>query len=180
MQWRNTDDRYGALSIALHWMMFFLLVAVVAFMELREIFPKGSAPREMMKSWHYALGVLILPLTVLRLVAGLPGLPAGANGAPRWQRALAASVKAGLYALMLGMPLAGWLLLSAEGGALVVLNWELPPLVRPDETLANYMESVHETGATVAYLLLGLHILGALYHHFVLRDKTLRRMLPWS
>lgn len=179
MNWRNTQDRYGTLSIALHWTVLALLIAVVAFMELREIFPKGSEPREAMKSWHYVLGLLVLPLALVRLAARLAGtLPSAASRVPGWQRTLAALVKMGLYALMLGMPLAGWLLLSAEGGTVVVLGWELAPLVGPSESLAADMEDVHEAGAMLAYVLLGLHILGALYHHFVLRDGTLRRILP--
>lgn len=159
--------------------MLALLVAVVAFMELREIFPKGSEPREAMKSWHYVLGMLVLPLAVLRLAALFAGTPpSAANPVPGWQRTLAALVKMGLYALMLGMPLAGWILLSAEGGTVVLQGWELAPLVGPSESLAEVMEDVHEAGATLAYVLLGLHVLGALYHHFILRDGTLRRILP--
>jgi cytochrome b561 len=176
MNWRNTDERFGSLSIALHWSMLVLLLVVVAFMELREIFPKGSVPREAMKSLHYLLGMLVLPLALVRMAARLPGtVPSAPAG---WQRSLAALVKFGLYALMLGMPVAGWLLLSAKGDSLAVLGWNLPPLVGPNETLAEYMEEIHESGAALAYVLLGLHVLGALYHHFVLRDNTLRRILP--
>ena len=179
MNWRNTDGRFGSLSIALHWNMFVLLLVVVALMELRGIFPKGSVPREAMKSLHYFLGMLVLPLTLVRMAARLPGtVPSASSGAPGWQRSLAALVKFGLYALMLGMPVTGWVLLSAQGDALAVLGWKLAPLVGPNETLAGYMEEVHEIGATLAYVLLGLHVSGALYHHFVLRDKTLRRILP--
>lgn len=179
MTLRHTEDRYGALSVALHWGMFVLLTAVVAFMELREFFPKGSVPRETMKSLHYMLGILVLPLAVVRLAARLGGTtPVAPATAPGWQGPLAALVKFGLYAVMLGMPLVGWMLLSAEGETLVVLGWELAPLTGRNETLSRYAEDLHEAGATLAYILLGLHVLGALYHHFVLRDGTLRRMWP--
>ena len=46
MQWRNSTDRYGLLSIGLHWFMLFLLAAVYACIDLRELFPKGSDLRE--------------------------------------------------------------------------------------------------------------------------------------
>jgi len=52
---RNTADRYGSLSIGIHWLMLLLFIAVYAFIELREIYPKGSDPREAMKAWHFSV-----------------------------------------------------------------------------------------------------------------------------
>ena len=52
MSWRNTEIRYGSLSIALHWLMLLLVVAIYAAIELREFYPKGSDPREASKTWH--------------------------------------------------------------------------------------------------------------------------------
>lgn len=42
MTWKNTNSRYGTLSITLHWLMFILMVAVYASIELRELFPKAA------------------------------------------------------------------------------------------------------------------------------------------
>ena len=52
MNWRNSSTRYGWLAAALHLLMLLLLVAVFCAMELRGYFPKGSAGRAVMKSWH--------------------------------------------------------------------------------------------------------------------------------
>lgn len=57
MNWRSTTERYGSLSISLHWLMLFLLVAVYACIELREMYPKGSDPHEGLKTWHVMLGL---------------------------------------------------------------------------------------------------------------------------
>ena len=71
MSWKNTHLRYGTLSIALHWLMFLLMVAVYATIELRELFPKGSDGRELMKLTHFSLGLSILALVWLRIFARL-------------------------------------------------------------------------------------------------------------
>lgn len=179
MRWRHTEKRYGTLSIALHWIMLVLLIAVVAFMELRGIFPKGSAPREAMKALHYAAGLLVLALAFLRIAALCAGRPpAIAPLPPGWQRMLAGLVKGGLYLIMLGMPLAGWALLGADGEPFALFGWPLPALAGPDQALADKLEEIHETGASIAYFLVGVHVIAALYHHYIVGDNTLRRMLP--
>lgn len=179
MGWRHTDKRYGTVTIALHWIMLVLLIAVVAFMELRGIFPKGSVPREAMKTLHYTTGLVVLALAWLRLAAYFAGHPpAIAPLPPAWQRLLANLVKAGLYLIMLGMPLVGWALLGADGESLVLFGWQLPSLVGPDHALAENLEELHEAGASLAYLLVGLHVLAALFHHHIMGDNTLRRILP--
>ena len=71
MSWSNSTNRYGSVSITLHWLMFLLIVAVYACMELREIFPKGSDPRAAMKTWHFMLGLSVFVLVWLRLALRL-------------------------------------------------------------------------------------------------------------
>src|SRR5574340_8052 len=73
MSWKNTTNRYGALSIGLHWLMLLLLAAVYAAIELREIFPKGSDPREALKALHFMLGLSVFALVWLRLAIRLSG-----------------------------------------------------------------------------------------------------------
>lgn len=171
--------RYNRLSILLHWLTALLFVAVYATIELREIFPKGSVPREAMKSAHFMLGLSIFALAWLR-VAGRLVWPAPRVEPPpaRWQRFLAGATHIGLYLLMFGMPLAGWLILSAEGKPIPYFGLTLPPLVGPNEVLAERVEELHELGGTIGYFLIGLHTLAALVHHYLLRDFVLARMLP--
>ena len=66
---RNTADRYGSISIGIHWLMLLLFVAVYAFIELREIYPKGGDPREALKAWHFMFGMLVFVLVWPRLAA---------------------------------------------------------------------------------------------------------------
>jgi cytochrome b561 len=171
--------RYGTLSIGLHWLMLLLLVAVYACMELREFFPKGSEPRELMKTWHFMLGLSVLALALLRLLVNITrSAPAIVPEPPRWQQLSARLMHLALYALMLGTPLLGWLLLSAAGKPIPFFGLHLPALIAQSKDTAEFIKEIHETVASAGYVLIGLHAAAALYHHYVVRDNTLQRMLP--
>lgn len=86
---------------------------------------------------------------------------------------------AAVYALMIGMPLGGWLILSAEGDPIPFFGLLLPPLTGPNDELAELVEEVHESVGEAGYVLIALHAAASLVHHYLLRDDTLRRMLPW-
>lgn len=181
MSWRNTDIRYGSISIAMHWLMFFLLVAVYSCIELRELYPKGSDPREAFKMWHFMLGLTVLGLVCLRvgmrLVQVTPAIePALGNR----QQLLAKGVQFLLYALMIGMPLGGWLILSGEGKPVPFYGLELPPLMAENEEVAELVEDIHKLIGKIGYFLIALHTIAALFHHYVQKDNTLTRMLPRS
>jgi cytochrome b561 len=86
MSIRNTTVRYGSLSIGLHWVLLLLLVAVYACIEIRGYFPKGSSPREALKTWHFMLGLSVFVLTWLRLGLNITSLtPRIESIPPRWQ-----------------------------------------------------------------------------------------------
>jgi cytochrome b561 len=172
-------NRYSAATIALHWLMLALLASVYATIELRELFPRGSESRELMKSWHYLLGLSVFALVWLRLLARAAAPPPRTDPPlPRWQRSLSAATHAALYALMIAMPVAGWLMLSAAGEPVSFLGVALPPLASPSESLAARVGELHEVGGRIGYAVIGLHAAAALFHHFLLRDDVLRRMLP--
>ncbi len=179
MNWRNTTDHYGSLSIWLHWLMLLLIAAVYAAIELRGQFPKGSDPRETLKSLHFMLGLSVFLLVWIRLVEHMTDpAPRVEPDPPWWQRILGKGMHVALYALMIGMPLAGWVLLSAEGKPIPFFGLHLPALIAENKTLAESVKEIHETGGTIGYFLIGLHAAAALYHHYFARDNTLLRMLP--
>jgi cytochrome b561 len=172
------DKRYNFCSIGLHWVMLVLLVAVYLCIELSEGFPKGSEMRSGMKTWHYMLGLSVFVLVWLRLAVNFfIHAPAINPPPPVWQTQLAWLVQAGLYALMMSMPLAGWLILSARGQPIPFFGLQLPALIAVSRDSADWIKDLHEAGATLGYFLVGLHACAALYHHYVVRDNTLTRML---
>lgn len=174
-----TPARYSRLSISLHWLMLLVIAATYACIELRELFPRGSDPREALKTWHFMLGLSVLLLVLVRIVARFVApAPPIVPVPPAWQQLLAKLVHLALYLLMLGMPIAGWLILSAEGEPVPFFGLELPALVAKSKDLAETIENLHETVGQIGYFLIGAHALAALFHHYIVRDNTLRRMLP--
>lgn len=169
---------YNKLSIGLHWLMVLLFVAVYATIECRTFFERGTDMRNGLKHWHFMLGLTIFALAWLRLVVSVikPAPPIVPNP-PAWQRVGARLMHALMYVLMLAMPLAGWLILSGEGKPIPFFGLELPPLMGPNEDLAYEIEELHELVGKIGYVLIGLHALAALVHHYVIKDNTLVRML---
>ena len=175
----TTPDKYHRATIGLHWLMLLLLIAVYATIELREIFPRGSDPRKAMKIWHFMLGLSVLFLALIRLAVKLKNpRPAIFPTPSALQEALAKGMHFLLYALMIGMPLAGWLILSGEGRSIPFFGLELPALIDKDKALASMIEDIHKSFGTVGYYLIGLHALAGLYHHYIAKDNTLKRILP--
>ncbi len=174
----RTPVRYGRLSISLHWLMVLLIAAVYATIELRGNFPKGSETRDLLKQWHFMLGLSVFALVWLRLLARWLRPAPLAVASAKWEQQLAKLAHLALYGLMIGLPLLGWLTLSAAGKPIPFFGLELPALLSPDKGLAGDIKEIHETVAELGYWLIGLHAAAALFHHYVRRDDVLRRMLP--
>jgi cytochrome b561 len=84
-----------------------------------------------------------------------------------------------LYALLIAIPLLGWVNASSRGYAVSLFGLvALPPLAATGSSIGHSMGDVHSVLATVLAVIIGLHVLGALYHRLVLRDEVLRRIVP--
>ena len=159
--------------------MLLLIASVYLCMELRGNFPRGSAIREGLKTWHFMLGLSVLVLVLFRAVVNFIGIaPRIQPDPPKWQKILAKLMHLALYALMISMPILGWLTLSAEGKVVPFFGLQLPALVEASKSVASWAKEFHETGGTIGYFLIGLHAAAGLFHHYLVRDNTLRRMLP--
>lgn len=167
---------YSKISIGLHWFMLLLLAVVYALIELREFYPRGSEIRETFKAWHFTMGLLVFGLVWIRLVARLrTSRPPQPRSAADW---LAAAMHLALYVLMVLMPVIGWMVLSASGKPIPFFAIDLPALIPKNKALGEQLKEVHELVGVAGYWLVGLHASAALFHHYLLKDGTLRRMLP--
>lgn len=177
--WKNSASRYGGLSIGIHWIMVLLFIGIYGAVNLHDLFEKGSALRDGLMTWHFMLGLLVFTLVWLRLATRLSGpTPAIVPQLPRLQLQSSKLLHLALYLLMIGMPLTGWLMLSAAGKSIPFFGLELPPLIGENKELSKQIKELHETVGTTGYFLIGLHTVAALYHHYIKRDNTLMRMLP--
>lgn len=171
---------YTNTAIALHW-----LVALLVFVT----FPVGVVMHEMalspdklrMLSYHKWLGVTVFILLVVRLVWRVAHKPAPLHeGMPQWQVMVAKAVHVLLYVLLFAIPISGWLMSSAKGFQTVYLGvLPLPDLLSKDKVLGDALVELHQLLNFTMLLLVITHVVAALKHHFVARDGTLARMLPF-
>lgn len=176
MQLFNTSTRYGAVSGVLHWITAAVVVILIVSGKAGDVDAEdGNA----LYFWHSSLGLLVLLLVVARIAWRFVTPP---PKPPAMMSALAGRAAAGLhllfYVFLVLLPLSGWLASSAEGG--VVSFFGVATL--PQWSLAGggeeFFEEAHEVIGNILLILVILHALAALKHHFLDRDDVLSRMLP--
>jgi cytochrome b561 len=127
--------------------------------------------------WHSTLGLTVFALVWLRVMLRLVGTtPTIVLAPPVWQEKLAKAVHLALYLLMVVTPLVGWALLTARGRVIPFYGLYLPDLPLPAMAQARLVKEVHELLGNLGYALIGGHAAAALFHHYWVRDNTLRRM----
>ena len=166
---------YGPTSRALHWAVAALFLGTLGIGLLFDVIPRGArAPR---LDWHRAMGMGVLLLGARRLANRLGrGFPPDAAPAPRWQEAAARAGHWALLAVTLLMPLTGILMGLARGRALDMWGFTLLPAMPETPWLATAAGAVHEALPWALVALIALHVGGALKHHLVDRDATIKRM----
>jgi cytochrome b561 len=183
----NSATRYGVVAMILHW---FIAAAVVALLALGMVMvrlPLGDPLKFDLYQLHKSIGLSVLVLSCARLgwrlVNPPPPLP---SSLPEWEKQAARTTHAMFYLLMIGIPISGWMLVSASPwniptrpfGLFVLphLPWfsTHPHKARLEETLIE----VHSLAGWIFAALLVLHVAAALRHHFILRNTILLRMLP--
>jgi len=169
---------YNRPAILFHWAIFLLVAVAYAAMELKGFFPKGSASRALTMTVHGWAGILVLVLAVPRVLWRLIGGAPPAEPGYAVMRLLGGAMHGLLYLYIFVQPLLGLLALNAAGHLLELpaLGLTVPALMAPDAALKGAIKEVHETIGTAFYLVIGLHAMAALFHHYMLGDNTLRRM----
>lgn len=172
-----TPERYGALARGLHWTMFAIVAVQVAGGLLLDSVPRNSPLRGLAFDAHETLGIVALLLVLARLAwnRSHPGpAPEGAG----WQRRFAKLAHGALYLLMIAVPIAGYAMMDAKGYGVAFFGFDAPEFLATDAGLAERLNRLHERLAWAFAGLVALHVAAAFWHHFGLRDGTLRRMLP--
>lgn len=177
--WRDSEQTYGFVAIVLHWVVAVGAIGLFALgiwmVGLTYYDPwYNHAP-----DWHRSLGILLLGVLVLRYIWRLlVSRPAPEPEHKPWERATGRIAHGLLNLLTLAVIVAGFLISSADGRPVAVFDWfTVPALV---EGLPRQESLAGDWHRWLAYVLIGLaalHALAALKHHFVDRDRTLRRIL---
>ena len=175
----TTYTPYTAVAKGLHWLMALLILGLLVLGMYMHDLPLSPQKLELY-SWHKWAGVTAFVLVWLRLAWRVthrpPALP---EGMAPLMRLAAHAGHAALYGLMVVIPLSGWLMSSAKGFQTVWFGvLPIPDLVGKDKELGDLLQQVHQALNLLLMLTLTGHVAAALWHHFVLKDDTLRRMHP--
>jgi cytochrome b561 len=176
---RNTTERWGWVSISIHWLTVLMVLSLILVGLLMQEMANSPTKIEVY-ALHKSFGLTVLALTVLRLLWRLvAGTPAAATGVPRWQQFAAQASHGALYVILMAMPLSGWLYNSASG---FPLKWfglfGLPKLSGYDPDVKAFALAMHEWLFITLAIIVTVHAAAALKHHYFDRDATLSRMLP--
>jgi cytochrome b561 len=160
---------YKLLARVLHWLT---AVRVLAMIALGFVIANiEDLPR--LYDLHRSIGVLLLVIVLVRLAYRVthPPLPL-----PLIQRLVAGFVHRTLYAVLIVQPILGWI---ATSGAPITVFWvlALPPIWREDRAFSDQLFAAHAALGIALALVICAHVGGALFHHFIRKDRVLMRML---
>lgn len=176
MEISNTEEEYGLIAKAFHWVIAVLILALLPiglFMGGME----NSPFKFQVFALHKSFGLLVFFLGLARLIWRFASPPPDhMENHKHWERVLAAASHFWLYICMLGMPLSGWLMSSAGQFPIPFFGLQMPALIGKDEELGDLFYRMHEILAYTLLFTLALHMAGALKHHVLDKDRTLQRM----
>lgn len=179
--WRNTKERYGYIAQFLHWAFVFGFIFMFVIAEVmmnmtttptNTFFGQGKWA---LYGLHKSVGVLLLFLITLRVLWKLSN-PIPTVLGHGIQKLLATLVHVGLYGVMIALPISGYLMSSMGGYGVKLFGLPLPDLLGENKAIADIAHNVHGIAAEATYYLIILHIVGALFHHYIIKDDTFLRL----
>ncbi|MFK7746391.1 MAG: cytochrome b/b6 domain-containing protein [Roseobacter sp.] len=181
----NTSSHYGAVTKSLHWLTALLILTLIPLGIYANGLPYDTSEELLSKAWYFSLhktlGVTVFFVALLRILwAIMQPKPAPLHPDRKVETLAAQTVHWLLYGSLLAVPLSGWIHHAATDG-FAPIWWPLGqnlPLVPKSENLAATTAGLHIVFERVLAASIFLHLAGALKHHFIDKDVTLRRMLP--
>jgi cytochrome b561 len=169
---------YDGVAKFLHWLIVLLLIAQFSVAWTMPHIHRGVSPVGLI-AIHLSLGAFFLLVVIARLAWSLTHrVPLLTDGIPWWQHRAAQALHALLYLVLVLLPLQGWANANARGWDVAIFGVPLPKIMATQSRLGMQLGDIHQTTGIVLLVLVWLHVLAALYHHLMLRDRVLLRMLP--
>jgi len=177
--WRNSCESWGWLAILLHWVTAVILIGLY-FLGLYMVdLSYYDSWYHRAPFWHRSLGLAVGLLIVFRLVwRVVDGRPKVLDRHQPWEQSIAKFVHALLYLFSLVICISGYLISTADGTAVSFFDlFDIPSVIEGVDNLEDRAGEVHAWLADALMVLVALHALAALKHHYIDRDNTLRKML---
>ncbi|MGO1120340.1 cytochrome b [Rhodovibrionaceae bacterium A322] len=179
MQRDTEGQRYSPVARAFHWLMALGILAQFPLVLYMDALPLGPAKFEYF-NLHKSLGLLLLLLAILRLawrhISPPPPLP---DSTPPLVAFAAHAGHLFLYVFIFAQPLLGLIGSMASGyPTLIFWSFNLPHLLPTNQTVTDVSFFIHHWLGWGALAVIAGHAGAALFHHYVWKDDTLKRMLP--
>ncbi|GLK88491.1 cytochrome b [Pseudomonas turukhanskensis] len=170
--------RYSPSARRLHWLMAGLVILAYVLITTRGWFPKGSALKTLFVQGHFWVGLVVLALVLPRVLVRLRRpVPAVTPPLKPPVKALATLTHVALYGFLLLQPLLGVLVVLLERGGIPLGSLLIASPFELNKGLAHTLENLHVWMGTAFYYVIGLHVVASIWHHVVVRDDVLKRML---
>lgn len=175
-----TLTHYRAPLRAVHWLTVIAVIVVYGVTYLEDFFPRGTPGRAAVWWTHISVGLTLVALVVARLgLRAFGPVPAPSAQISRPVKIASLAAHALLYLLLVATPLVGIYLAFLRGDAVTFFSlFTIPSPIAADRPMAREVIEVHELLANALVILAVLHAAAAVYHHVVLKDDVLKRMLP--
>jgi cytochrome b561 len=172
-------SKYSIPSRIFHWLTVVLLALQYALGWLMPDVHRDTLPIGLI-NWHISIGAIIILLVLIRLIwHWIAPAPAPLKTVSALLQKLAGATHALLYFVLVLFPLTGWANASVRGWSLTFFDlFPLPSLFTKGSAFGHAFGELHSPLVWVLLALIALHVAGALYHHVIVKDDTLRRMLP--
>ncbi len=130
---------------------------------------------------HKSIGILLFLLVLLRLAFRFRlGVPPHTTTVTKIEQRAADAGHWILYALMIAVPVSGWVVSDTSRIPFRLFKrYDVPDLMAADKAISDLAADVHGVLTTAFAVVLVIHVLAALRHHFLIKNNTLKRMLPW-
>ena len=176
MATKNTLSSYGFVSKNFHWIMAVIILFNFTLGYFMGDLDKGPL-RFFIFNLHKSLGISIIILIILRLFWRLINLVPAPLSQNYLLNKLSKAVHYFFYFILLVVTFSGWTYSSARGGPINVFGlFSVPALVEKNDEIAKIARNIHTLSVYVFITFVAIHILASLYHHYFLKDKTLKRM----
>jgi cytochrome b561 len=179
MQFRNSKDRYGVVAQFLHWSVVALVLVSWMSGSFSDDLPHSL--RDVVLSIHIWAGLAILVIVVMRSLWRIFDPPPPLEKTIFGQSAerVTKLVHYVLYALVFATPIVGIGVQFSRGDTLSIFGIvNIASSGAGDRVFARELKEIHELLANSLLIVAGVHAAAALVHHWILRDRTLLRMLP--
>jgi cytochrome b561 len=169
---------YSGGARTFHWLTVALLLIIIPIGLVMGYLPRGIVQNTFFIT-HESLGLTVLALTLVRFLWRVGHPPPPSPDLNRLERSASAGVHVLLYAVLIIMPVTGYLFVTLSDIDVSYFGLvHVPALVEPDKPTGKIFGTIHISLQWAIYALAAMHIGAALHHYVFRRNDVLARMLP--